>query len=99
MGNVELGEKTSVWYGATLIGTKKISVGDNCVIQDRAHLSSEVIIEDDVFVGPNVMLQGSILKNRAFVSMGSTVRHSTVESGGFVAAGAVIPDNAVIKEG
>ena len=31
--------------------------------------------------------------------MGSTVRHSTVESGGVVAAGAVIADNVVVKEG
>lgn len=31
--------------------------------------------------------------------MGATVRHSTVESGGFVAAGSVIADNMVIKEG
>lgn len=31
--------------------------------------------------------------------MGSTVRHSTVENGGLVAAGAVIADNIVVKEG
>lgn len=31
--------------------------------------------------------------------MGSTVRHSTVENGGFVAAGAVIADSVVVKEG
>jgi hypothetical protein len=31
--------------------------------------------------------------------MGATVRHATVHPGGFVAAGAVIPDNVEIKEG
>jgi carbonic anhydrase/acetyltransferase-like protein (isoleucine patch superfamily) len=31
--------------------------------------------------------------------MGATVKHATVEKGGFVAAGAVIEDNEVIKEG
>jgi carbonic anhydrase/acetyltransferase-like protein (isoleucine patch superfamily) len=31
--------------------------------------------------------------------MGATVRHATVQSGGFVAAGAVIPDNIEVKEG
>lgn len=31
--------------------------------------------------------------------MGATIRHATVHSGGFVAAGAVIHDNIEIKEG
>ena len=50
-----------------------------------------------MFVGPNAILQGSELGDWAFVSMGSTVRHAKVESGGLVAAGAVIGDNIVIK--
>lgn len=99
LGNVEIGENTSIWYGATLIGIKGIKIGENCVIQDRAHLSSEVRIGNDVFVGPNVTIQGSQLEDWSFVSMGSTVRHAKVETGGLVAAGAVIGDNIVIKEG
>jgi len=31
--------------------------------------------------------------------MGATVKHATVEKGGFVAAGAVVEDNSVVKEG
>jgi carbonic anhydrase/acetyltransferase-like protein (isoleucine patch superfamily) len=31
--------------------------------------------------------------------MGATVKHATIEKGGFVAAGAVVEDNEVIKEG
>ena len=31
--------------------------------------------------------------------MGATIKHATVEKGGFVAAGAVVEDNEVIKEG
>ena len=88
-----------MWYGATIIGTKSISIGDNCVIQDRAHLSNGVRIGNDVFIGPNSIIQGAELQDWAYVSMGSTVRHATIESGGLVAAGAVIADNIVIKEG
>lgn len=61
------------------------------------HISRPTTIGDNVFVGPNVILQGSVLHNRAFVSMGATVRHATVQSGGFVAAGAVINDNVEVK--
>jgi carbonic anhydrase/acetyltransferase-like protein (isoleucine patch superfamily) len=38
-------------------------------------------------------LQGSTIQNRAFVAMGATVKHATIEKGGFVAAGAVLEDN------
>lgn len=92
-----VGTNSSVWYGATILGTTPIRIGNNSIIQDRVHVSRGTSVGDNVFVGPNVILQGSNLLNRAFVSMGATVRHATVHSGGFVAAGAVIYDNAEIK--
>ncbi len=79
LGNVKAGENTSIWYGTTILGTTPIKIGNNCVIQDRVHISRNVTIGNDVFVGPNSVLQGATLKNRAFVSMGATVRHATVE--------------------
>ncbi len=78
IGKVSLGINSSVWYGATLIGTKGISIGDNCVIQDRSHLSRDVRIGNNVFVGPNSIIQGSELADNSFVSMGATVRHAKV---------------------
>jgi carbonic anhydrase/acetyltransferase-like protein (isoleucine patch superfamily) len=99
LGDVAVGSNSSVWYGATILGTTPIRIGNNTVLQDRVHVSRSAVIGDNVFVGPNAILQGSTLENRAFVSMGATVRHATVHSGGFVAAGAVIPDNAEVKEG
>lgn len=65
-------------------------------MQDRAHLSQNVTIGDNVYVGPNAILQGSKLENKAFVGMGATVRHATVESDGVVAAGAVVLDNTTV---
>lgn len=67
-----------MWYGAILVGTKSIKIGDNCVIQDLAHLSREVKIGNNVFVGPNATIQGSELADHSFVSMGATVRHAKV---------------------
>jgi carbonic anhydrase/acetyltransferase-like protein (isoleucine patch superfamily) len=75
---VTLGLNSSVWYGATLIGTKGIKVGANSDIQDRPHLSSDVQIGDNVFVGPNCTIQGSVLDDYSFISMGATVRHAKV---------------------
>lgn len=99
LGDVDLGLNSSVWYGATLIGTEGIRVGDNSIIQDRSHVSRNVSIGNNVFIGPNTTIQGSELADGSFVSMGATVRHAKVETGGLVAAGAVIGDNVIIKEG
>lgn len=69
---------SSVWYGATLIGTKGIKIGDNCIIQDRSHVSSQTKIGNNVFIGPNSIIRGSELADNSFVSMGATVRHAKV---------------------
>ena len=53
-------------------------------------------VGNNVYVGPNAVLQGSKLENRSFVGMGATVRHATVASEAVVAAGAVVPDNTNI---
>ncbi len=81
------------------MGNQGITIGKNCVIQDRVHVSRNVSIGNHVFIGPNSILQGSIIHNRAFVSMGATIKHATIEKGAFVAAGAVVEDNAVVQEG
>lgn len=94
-----VGENSSIWYGATLIGTSPIKIGNNSVLQDRVHASRGVTVGNNVFVGPNVTLQGSTLQSNCFVSMGATVRHATVHSGGFVAAGAVVTDGKEVREG
>ena len=52
-----------------------------------------------MFVGPNSILQGSKLEDNSYVAMGATIRHATVHSGGFVAAGAVVFDGVEVKEG
>ena len=81
------------------MGTSPIRVGNNSILQDRVHVSRGASIGDNVFVGPNVTLQGSTLQSNSFVSMGASVRHATVHSGGFVAAGAVVTDGKEVKEG
>ena len=99
LGDVSLGDNSSIWYGATLIGTAPIRVGRNSVLQDRVHVSRGATVGDNVFVGPNCVLQAAILQSNAFVSMGATVRQATIHSGGFVAAGAVVTEGKEVQEG
>jgi len=102
IGQVSLGERSSVWYGATLRGDKnEINIGKNSVVQDLVTLSprkqSGLKIGDNVYIGPNAVLESAIIENNAFIGMGATVSNgSTIQSYGVVAAGAVIPEGTTV---
>lgn len=61
LGDVVVGTNSSIWYGATVIGTSPIRIGSNSVLQDRVHVSRSAKVGDNVFVGPNAILQGATL--------------------------------------
>jgi len=102
IGRVNLGENTSVWYGSTLRGDQnEINVGRNTVIQDLVTLAPRrqggVKVGDNVYIGPNAVVESATIENNAFIGMGASVRAgSTVESFGVVAAGAVVPENTTV---
>lgn len=102
IGQVILGEHSSVWYGATLRGDiNEINIGKNSVVQDLVTLSprkqSTIKIGDNVYIGPNASLESCVIENNAFIGMGASVRNgATVQSYGIVAAGAVIPEGTTV---
>lgn len=61
-----------------LLGNSPIRIGNRSILQDRTHLSKNVTIGNNVFVGPNATIQTSTIKDWGFVSMGATVRQSQV---------------------
>jgi len=59
IGNVSLGENSSVWYNAVLRGdVNKISVGANTNIQDRAvvHVTGKDLTNKPTIIGNNVTI-------------------------------------------
>ena len=98
IGEVELGDEASIWYGAILRGDiGKIVVGKRSNVQDNSvlHITPPdypVIIGDDVTVGHGVILHGCKIGSRSLIGMGAVVLDS-VEIGeeSIVAAGAVVP--------
>lgn len=77
------------------------------MISDLALLSSvnrkqgdKIVIEDNVFVGPNATLDACHLESFSYVAMGATIgRGATVESFAVVAAGASVPEGATVPSG
>ncbi|MFN7177678.1 MAG: gamma carbonic anhydrase family protein [Thermaurantiacus sp.] len=97
IGDVTLGEESSVWYGCTLRGdVMPIRVGARSNIQDGSvvHVTrkrAETVIGDDVLVGHSCMIHGCTLMDHAFVGLGAIVMDGcVVEPDGMLAAGAML---------
>lgn len=106
IGNVEIGENSSVWYNCVLRGdVNYIKVGKSTNIQDGTvvHVSSKEYsteIGDNVTIGHNATIHGCKIKDYGFVGMGATVLDGAViNSHSMVAAGALVPPNMEVPTG
>ncbi|MGY9005523.1 MAG: gamma carbonic anhydrase family protein [Alphaproteobacteria bacterium] len=102
IGNVEIGEGSSIWYGVTIRGdVNEVRIGKNTNIQDGTviHVDAHgehwngmpTHIGDNVTVGHLAMLHACTLEDGSFVGMSATVLDgAVVETGAMVAAGAVV---------
>jgi carbonic anhydrase/acetyltransferase-like protein (isoleucine patch superfamily) len=101
IGDVEIGEKSSVWYGAVIradfapvrIG-RCTAVEDNCVI----HGGRETTIGDEVLIGHAAVVHGCRIGNGAIIGSGATV-FTGAEIGEYavVAMGAVVLENMKVE--
>jgi len=103
IGDVELGDEASVWFGAVLRGDiGSIRIGARSNLQDLAcvHLTdglSRTIVGVDVTVGHGAILHGCVIGDRCLVGMGSIVLdNAVVGEGSVIAAGAVVTPNMKI---
>ncbi|GLB60822.1 gamma carbonic anhydrase family protein [Cytobacillus sp. NCCP-133] len=78
IGDVEIGEESSIWFNAVLRGDEDaINIGNRCSIQDNVtcHLyeGSPLMIEDEVTVGHNAILHGCTIRKKTIIGMGATI--------------------------
>lgn len=108
VGDIEMGEGSSVWHGATLRGdTAQIKIGKNSMIQDNSHVGNcamsqgdLVDIGDNVYIGANARVEAAELESFSYVGMGASVgKGSVVESFAVVAAGANVPEGTTVPSG
>jgi carbonic anhydrase/acetyltransferase-like protein (isoleucine patch superfamily) len=99
IGDVEVGEGSSIWENAVLRGDMgPIRVGRNSSIQDNCtvhtDLGGQCIVGDFVTVGHNAVVHGSIVHDYVVVGMNSTLLEgSDIGSNSVVAAGSVVLEN------
>jgi len=108
IGNVELGDGASVWFGAVLRGdNERLSVGAGTNIQDGTVVHSDhgfpVTLGANVTVGHQVMLHGcsvgdgSLIGIQAVVLNGAKIgRNCLVGAGSLVTEGKEFPDGSMI---
>lgn len=107
IGDVELGENASVWFGTVLRGDiAPIRIGNNSNIQDLSILHQTpgmpLIIEDNVTVGHKVTLHSCTIKKKALIGMDSTIldgavigENTFIGAGSLITPGTEIPPNSM----
>ncbi|WP_446745167.1 gamma carbonic anhydrase family protein [Silvibacterium acidisoli] len=103
LGDVRLGEHSSVWMNAVLRGdVHSIRVGAHSNVQDCAVLHGmrhlyPVIVGEYVTIGHNATVHGCIVEDACLIGMGATIMNNArIGEGSIVAAGALIPEGMVI---
>lgn len=108
IGNVQLGDNASIWFGAVLRGdNEKMTIGRNSNVQDMSMLHSDpgspLTIGENVTIGHQVMLHGCTIGDNSLIGIQAVVlnnakigRNSIVGAGSVVTEGKEFPDNSLI---
>ena len=109
IGDVEIGEDSSVWFGSIVRGdVNYIRIGARTNIQDATviHVSSRThptILEDEITVGHRVTLHGCHVESRCLIGIGSILMdgvrvgaRSLVGAGSLLTPGTQIPPRSLV---
>ncbi|HSO37418.1 MAG TPA: gamma carbonic anhydrase family protein [Labilithrix sp.] len=98
IGDVVLGDESSVWFGTVLRGDVfPIRIGARTNVQDNAvvHVTggqAATSVGDDVTIGHMALIHGCTVGNRCLIGMGSVLLDGAViEDDCLVAAGSLVP--------
>jgi len=107
VGDVEIGENSSVWPGAVIRGDiGKIKIGKNSVVEDNCVIHSgspnlppisEATIGDNVIIGHGAVSNCRIIGNNVVIGMNATILHDVeIGDNSIIAAGCVAKEKMKI---
>ena len=109
IGDVEIGEDASVWFGSVIRGdVNYIRIGARTNIQDMTmiHVSSKThptVLEDEITVGHRVTLHGCYVERQCLIGIGAILldgvrvgEQSLVAAGSLLTPGTQIPPRSLV---
>jgi carbonic anhydrase/acetyltransferase-like protein (isoleucine patch superfamily) len=106
IGDVTIGPRSSIWYGAVVrADVESIRIGSETSIQDNTviHVDSSgfsTIVGDRVTVGHSVVLHGCRIGDDALIGIGSIVLNGAeIGAGAMIGAGSVVTQGTKIPPG
>lgn len=106
IGDVEIGDMTSLWFNVVVRGDiAPIRIGNGTNIQDGSVLHTDrnapLILGDNITVGHNVVLHGSEVGSGSLIGMNAVVlsrskigKNCLIGANSLVPQGTTIPDNS-----
>lgn len=103
IGDVEIGENSSIWPGAIIrADVAPIKIGDNSQIEDNCvvHTGNPLIIGDSVHVGHNVVIHCSRIGNNVLIGNSATLLDDAeIGDSCVIAAGSLVREGVNIPSG
>ncbi|MCF2903962.1 gamma carbonic anhydrase family protein [Octadecabacter sp. CECT 8868] len=108
IGDVEVLDLASIWFGATLRGdNERITVGAGSNIQENSVLHTDMgfpmVIGTNCTIGHKAMLHGCTIGDNSLIGMGATVlngavigKNCLIGAGALITEGKVIPDGSLV---
>jgi carbonic anhydrase/acetyltransferase-like protein (isoleucine patch superfamily) len=108
MGDVELADNVSIWFGSVLRGdSETIRIGRGSNVQDASVLHADpgvpLTLGENVSVGHHVMLHGCTVGDGSLIGIGSVIlnrarigKNCLVGAGSLVTEGKEFPDGSMI---
>ncbi len=105
VGNVKIGEGSSVWYNAVIRGdSAEVVIGERTNVQDLACIHEDTgnpaLIGDDVTIGHGAIVHGCVVEGNTIIGMGAIILNGArIGRNCIIGAGSLVTQNKVIPEG
>lgn len=103
IGDVEIGEESSVWMLCVIRGdVHRIRIGNRSNVQDGTiiHVMKDThptIIGNDVTIGHAAVVHGCTIEDKCLIGMGAILLNGvTVGTGSIIAAGTLLPEGTQV---
>lgn len=104
IGDVHIGEESSVWMNAVVRGDvnhirigRRTNIQDGTVVHVMRDPSHPTRLGDDITVGHGAVVHGCTVEDQCLIGMGAILLNGAhVGHGSIVAAGTLLPERAVI---